>query len=307
MGSSGSASSTSANRSTSGSARSDACRRSPLVGGASSTGGDLTQGVRQPPRPARPARPVRPLGRIAPLGDPRCNDGRGVPTAGPSYPGGSRGIHDSGLVGRRGDLLRRPDLLLHPVRATRVGDVPEGIASGRPGLGGIRAHLQLHRAPAGGRATEVVGVVPPAAPDPLPRQPRPARDLDLRAQRHLQELRARRRVHGRTGPPAGDLLVHPVAGQEHLPRSAGSDRCRGLRIGARLSGPGGLPAASGRLSAAGRLRTGTASGTRCRLPARSPAGDRLSAAATPSAAERFRTPSAASHASTVPTRDARGQ
>ena len=61
-------------------------------------------------------------------------------------------------------------------------------------------------------------------------------DLDHRAQRRLEELRTRCRLHRRTGPVVGHLLVHPVARTEHVPRPG---RARPERRGTFGGGGGG--------------------------------------------------------------------
>ena len=77
-----------------------------------------------------------------------------------------------------------------------------------------------------------------------------------------------RRVHRRPGPAARHLLVHPVAGQEHLPRPEGPRRHgRQLRARARLPGTGRLRAPA----AARRLPTAAGVSAAAGLPAAAPA------------------------------------
>ena len=172
------------------------------------------------------------------------------------------------IVGRRRDLHPRGAPLLRRCSPCPVwGTYQKASPQGDPAWAAFVPDLQLHRPAAGGRAPEVVGLVPPAAPGPLPREPRAAGDLDLRPQRRVQELRPRRRLHRRSGPAAGDLLVHPLAGQEPVPRPEGPARpCRpAATVPAACRNPG-TPARVAirprrrRLSPAGRLPSAASPG-----------------------------------------------
>ena len=99
---------------------------------------------------------------------------------------------------------------------------------GEPAWVGLRAHLQLHRPLADRRQTKNVGMVPADDYRPLLGFGGVLRRLHHRRQRHLEELRSWRRLHRRPRSVGPHLLVHPVVGLEHLPRSRRTQRHRAV-------------------------------------------------------------------------------